>query len=294
LRLASALWRFWYTHGYLSEGRAWLDEMLARPAGDEASADERDARVRAQALYGAATLASTQDNAARAMALWEESLALFRALGYRAGTASVLCALGIAALQDGDVARAAALCGESLEVSRAEGDPYAVARALLSLGQIAANQGDYARAQALFEECLALNQQAGDKSHSAIALLNLGHVAREQGEFARARQLYREGLALSQALDEKLRIGRELVAVATVEAAQGKPERAARLMGAAAALRDALGAGLYPIDRPATERTTELARVALGEEAFAAAYAAGRALSLEEAIAEALEETARQ
>jgi hypothetical protein len=74
-----------------------------------------------------------------------------------------------------------------------------------------------------------------------------------------------------------------------VAGARGAPERAARLLGAVQALRDAIGAPVPPEYRAAYERTAAAARAALGEEAFTAAWAAGRTLSWEQAVAYALE-----
>ena len=76
--------------------------------------------------------------------------------------------------------------------------------------------------------------------------------------------------------------------VAGVAAARGQAERAARLHGAAAALREQLGATVVPWEHPAHERDLAAVRAALEPEAFAAAWAAGAALPLEAAVAEAL------
>ena len=75
---------------------------------------------------------------------------------------------------------------------------------------------------------------------------------------------------------------------AELTGAQGCPERALRLAGAAAALREVIGAPAPPVWRDRRERTLELAHRALGERAAAAAWAAGRGLSPEAAVAEAL------
>lgn len=283
LHLASAIWRFWYTHGHLSEGRWWLDALLAQPGSRESHP-----AAAAKALYGAATLASTQADTARAIALWQESLALFRAQGDHAGTASALNALGLMALQQGDVDRAAALCAESLAVSREMADPYAIARGLLSLGQTAYVRGDYQRAREFFEECLALNQDAGDKSHSAVALLNLGHVAREQGDLAQADARYRESLLLSQELGDKLRIARSLEGIVMVATARDRLDWAARLLGAAFSLRAELGAAVHPVDRPGLVRAEATLRAGMGEQPFDEAWTAGKEWPLDHAIAEAL------
>jgi predicted ATPase/class 3 adenylate cyclase len=287
LRLAGALWRFWYTRGYLSEGRSWLEGMLA--LSDSAGSDVARP-LRTKVLYGAATLASTQDNFDRAIDLWEASLALSREVGDNKVAASALNALGLTALQQGDVEGAATRFEESLALSRELGDPWAIARALNSLGQTAYVQADYDQAEALFEECLALMRQAGSVSHSAVTLLYLGHVARERGEPARALALSQEGLALSQGLGDKLRMVRGLEGLATAAAALGQAERAVRLLGAAASVRDVLGSARHPMDRSAVERAEGALRAALGDAAYAAAWNAGRALSLEEAVYEALGE----
>jgi predicted ATPase/class 3 adenylate cyclase len=288
LRLAGALWRFWYTRGYLSEGRGWLEDMLTL---SERTDDPAIGSMRTKALYGAATLASTQNDFNRALVLWEASLALSREVGDKAVAASALNALGLTALQRGDMERAATLFAESLTLAREVGEPWGIARTLLSLGQTAYVQGDYARARALFEECLLLMRRAGSMSHSAVALLYLGHVAREQGQPARAVALYREGLALSQGLGDRLRLVRELEGLATALAAESHFERGARLLGAAEAEREVLGSAQHPMDRPAVERTVARLRAALGDTGFTGAWAGGRALALDDAIVEALGDT---
>ena len=75
-------------------------------------------------------------------------------------------------------------------------------------------------------------------------------------------------------------------------AGQRQPERAARLFGAAEGLREVMGAPLPPADRAGRDRSVAAVRSALGEEAFAAAWAEGRAMSLEAAVAFALAEEA--
>jgi non-specific serine/threonine protein kinase len=290
--MAAALWRFWYTRGDLTQGRAWLQEMLAPPLLD-ATSDEMRA-LRARALYGAATLASTQNDLDQAIALGEESLAISRELGDRALSANALNTLGLIALHRGNVHRAAALCGEGLLICRELGDPWMIGRALTSLGQTAYVRGDFARAAILFEECLATTNDLGDVSYGAVALLYLGHVAREQGDPATARDRFRESLRRSNALGDRLRVTRALDGLATALAVgdlASQPQDAAlaaRLLGAAAALREVQGAALHPMDRPAVEHATSTLRATLGDSAYDAAVAAGAALPLEDAVATAL------
>jgi hypothetical protein len=71
--------------------------------------------------------------------------------------------------------------------------------------------------------------------------------------------------------------------------AQGRAERAAQLLGAAKAPLDATGSRTHHVDRAEFDRSAAAARAQLGEDAFAAAWTAGQALTLDQAITEALD-----
>jgi hypothetical protein len=86
-----------------------------------------------------------------------------------------------------------------------------------------------------------------------------------------------------------LEIAESLEGLARLAGDGGRMERAARLLGAAEAIRDALGAPLPPVRRAEYEQCVAEARAALGEEALAAAWAQGKALSVDQAIADALD-----
>jgi len=366
LRLAAALWRFWYVRGRQSEGRRWLENLLAVNGGGDSAHAITIARARA--LYGASVLAAEQGDYQRAAALslesvtlferfddtlgraralnlratvtryqgdqtgatalYEESVALFRALGHGQATAVALNNLGAMAVDQGDYARAATLNEESLAIKRALGDTRGIARSLLNLGEVARYQGDHDRAGTLFEESLARSREledgpgialalnnmgdvaraqgddaratalytesvqlfrdAGDQHFIALTLSNLGHVAHDQGDEDQAGALYRESLTLYRGVGEKLGVASCLEGVALVDRTHERFEHAALLYGAATSLRTAIGAPLPSVDRTAHDHTVTALREALGEDAFAAAWAAGQALSLEQAIAAAL------
>jgi hypothetical protein len=143
------------------------------------------------------------------------------------------------------------------------------------------------RAASLGEESLALFRQIQEAKGIAVALTNLGRVAHERGDDARAEKLYRESLALYQEMGTTDGVAPCLEALAEAVHARGQPWRAARLLGAAAALRVALGAPLPSSARPAHDRCVAATRATLGEAAFAAAWAAGQTLSVEQVIAAA-------
>lgn len=215
LRLAAALWRFWFVRGHLSEGRLWLDRALAAASGGEASA------AWAKALQGAGNLAWSQGDYGGARALHEECLALFRQLGDQKGIASALGNLGLVASHQGDFAWAQTLHEECLALSRQSGEQQSIASALGNLGWVAQCQSDFAAARALYEECLTLFRHQGDQKGIANVLGNLGLVALYQGDHAGASALYEESLTLSRQLRDQKGIANALCNLGSMALYQG-------------------------------------------------------------------------
>jgi hypothetical protein len=122
--------------------------------------------------------------------------------------------------------------------------------------------------------------------------MSLALIAQEQGDVRCAEALYAEGLALvSSPGGEVADMALGLEGLAEVAAALGYAERAARLCGAVEALRATHGIARRPANQARYDRAVATARTALGEEVFAAAWAAGQALSVDDAVAEALAST---
>jgi tetratricopeptide (TPR) repeat protein len=290
LRLAGALARFWETRGYLREGRQHLADALALP-GAHAPTEER-----ASALAAAGILASDQGSHEEAQALYEQSLMIRRARGDRRGIANTLNNLGLLAWNQGDYGTARALCEESLVIWREIGDKRGTAGCLNNLANAAAMQGDRAPARLYYEEALRLNRELGNKTWEAHILNNLGDMAFDENDVATAKSLYRESLALLRdigdrhALDSLLE---SLGVLASAGANKNDPSaavRTVRLLAAAQALRDAVGTALPSSDRAAFEQHVSDARNLLGAERFAAAWAEGQRMKLEQAVAYALED----
>jgi hypothetical protein len=155
-------------------------------------------------------------------------------------------------------------------------------------------QGEPGVAHSHAREAHAMFQECGDKSAIAWSLSDLGRAVGDQGDLAAARQLLEESLAIFRTQGKKGGIGRVLERLAAVAVAQAEPERAARLFGSAEGLREAMGAPLPPAERAEHERSVAAVRTSLGEETFATAWAAGRAMPMEEAVSYALEKEAPQ
>jgi hypothetical protein len=119
-------------------------------------------------------------------------------------------------------------------------------------------------------------------------LIDLGRVAAFSGDLMMARHSYEESLALMRELDFQEHMPVCLEGVAAVEAAQKAPVWAARLWGTAEVLREAMGTPRHPVYCADYEQAVAAARRELGAEVFAAAWAEGRATSLEQVIDEVL------
>jgi DNA-binding CsgD family transcriptional regulator len=176
---------------------------------------------------------------------------------------------------------------EGLALARDGGDERTTARTLLFLGDLRLRQAAHRQAATLLEESLALYQRMGDGWSTAWALSALGEVARLQGDYERAVAHLQLSLSLYQGLDGKSEIPYPLEAMALVAVDQGHARQAAYLWGAASAVRDAVHALLPPSYQADHAPYLAKLRTALGEEAFAAAWAEGRALTLEQALVEA-------
>src|SRR5262249_3009401 len=152
---------------------------------------------------------------------------------------------------------------------------------------------DLERARACCEESLAFAQRVGAEHPEGSALACLANVARQWGNVAGAEALGREELLIWRRLGTRRHIAVGLAGLVRTAATAGegaRAERAARLLGAAAALRERVDVSPSPRDRVNMERAAVEARLTLGETRWAAAFGSGRALAVEEAIAEALGE----
>ena len=295
LRLGVALGNFWAERGHLSEGRAWLADALLQSETGVAGRPPTKAHLelRAKALSRLGLLALWQIDLAAAQAAVEASLALLQELEDRAGIAQELGHLGMVFLNYGDHQRASALLEEGLALSRDLGDARLVAWSLFYLGLLAYTQGHSWQAGKLWEESFTHFRAEEEVWGSATTLTYLSMVALDQGDGDRAGADLVESLTLLRELHDRWMTALTLEVFAGLVAAQGRGPtdafRAARIFGAAEALRTSIAAPLPPVNRPAYECAVATARGQLDAGTWAAAWAEGRAMTLEEAIAYALD-----
>ncbi len=322
LRIASALWRFWWTHGYWREGRQWLEQGLA---GTESIPDA----LRAKALTRMAWMSHKLGDNPHAIASLQAALTLWRLIDDQAGIALALSNLGGLVLTQGDYAGATAMLEEALQLRRALGDHRRTCATLNNLGTVAYGLGDNGRAIELYGEALALARAAEDENSMGISLGNLASALTEQGSYAQAEAYLNEAQSIHAKLgdragDADVNRGRGRIALKRGDYAQAFdrlaeatavwnelgdkaltimgvedvafvlkelecPARAVRLLGASTALRDAIGAQRTLSHQAACDAVLAYVRSQLDEAEFAKAWAEGNAMALQQAVNDALQ-----
>ena len=279
LRIGGALWRFWAYRGHLSEGRAVLDRLLPHP-------DAIAPAILAKAFDAASGLAWTQGDLLAAQRHAQESLARYRCLGDKLGIANALQGLGVS-YGDANDAGAVTAFEEELMLRRELGDQRGAGVALSNLGELARDAGDPVGARAYYSEALAALHSAGDRGGFAWVLAELGLLELQAGDITGGTQIA-EALQVFNDLRNQWGVAMAIDRLALLAEKTGQSCLAARLFGAADGLRDAIGAARQTTDRSWYEQTVLAVRMALGDEAFDAAWNAGRCLTQEDVIAEAI------
>jgi predicted ATPase/DNA-binding CsgD family transcriptional regulator len=270
---------------------AWTkgDMAAARTLTEEALAISRqvdDMERIASSLFILGLISSSQGEYARARALFEESIASNRALGNKRGIAHSLSQLAqVLFVSQASQARISPLLEECLALSQEVGYKEGIAAYYCVSGQLALSQRDLVTARSLAEKSVALYREIGHRHGTVNSLSLLGGVFATEGDYAAAQTLFEQSLAISCESSEKWVAAINLVVLGEVVAAQRQLAWAAQLWGASETLRDAFGVPIPLAMRADYERSVSTARVHLGERAFAAAWAQGRAMTPEQAVA---------
>jgi tetratricopeptide (TPR) repeat protein len=284
-------------YALLSRGllaQAQSDYSTARSSQEEGRALYRELGDRwgtAWSQFLAGWTAWSQRDYATARRHLEASLALQQEVGDRECTAWTLHHLGSVAFEQGEWEAAQSLWLECRVAFQEMGKGPGLAYTLIDLGELAWLNGETTTARAHFEQGLAVARDVGDKRPTAMALHGLGLLAHQRGEAGEARLLLEESLIMLQEVGDRWLIARSLSGLAVVAEAEQQPERAARLAGAAEAQRQVLGAQRSPVERVHFDGGVATGRSAIDKAVVATAWAEGRVLSMEQAIAYALTET---
>jgi tetratricopeptide (TPR) repeat protein len=321
LRLANGLGKFWQARSYYTEGQKWFMEVLRLPQA-------KASLHRVEALSKASVLAWLHYDYRQQEAFAQEAIGIARELGGPRYLCPALAEVVRAQITRGDFEAAQAAGQECLDLAHASDDARLEADALVTLGQMSRNQGAFAAAIGYSEQALALAakgndplfealmhgdlgqanwflgqydravhhfdratqlyDEAGNKRNIGVMQWGLGCVALDQGHLATATGHFRRSLSAFRESDYRVGICGFLLGMAGIATTRGQAVAAVRLSGAADALRTALGHRLEGHIPQRYERQLARARAQLDEDTFAAAWAAGQALTPEQAILEAL------
>jgi tetratricopeptide (TPR) repeat protein len=288
-------------------GHAWNSSaMLAYSQGDndrgiglarravELARSSGDQHLLAEALtfLGASTLFLGRFD--EALPIVEQALEAARASGIKALGGMPTSMLGqIMAMQEPDSQTAQDLMAEGAKLMAESGDRWISAMAQLGMAMSARVRGDHADARRRFASMGPLFQELGDRHRLNMIRSELAHIDRYEGRLDKAEAAYRETILQWKRLGHRAAVAHQLESFAILAQAREDGLRAARLYGAAEALRERIGISMTPIEK--SEYDVHVARLNEGMDAkdFAEAWADGRAMTLEQAVAFALENQAK-
>jgi predicted ATPase/class 3 adenylate cyclase/Flp pilus assembly protein TadD len=281
-RAAAALWRFWHQRGHLAEGRRKLEHLLEIPGGERSKA-------RFDALIGAGGLAYWQNDYPATERFYAEALEIANELGDRRAIAEGMFNLSFVDRIRGDVDEGMAKLRKVLQVARSIGDQQLIADSLFLLGNQELREGRAQDALPMVDEALAIFRKLDNRFALADSLSGLGSVYRLLGNTEAAGEAHRQALEIFVEVGNPTGIAMVLEEIAMLETIDGRHERALRLAGAASALKDATGGGA-PQELMRTAESFEQSRRSLDPQTAERAWADGREMSADKAVAYALEE----
>lgn len=323
LRLAADLQRYCLLRGHRREVRDWLERLLAqegvvdqvRPARQERAygvlasgtlsiflneLDHASVRIAeaeavweahgdqlqiAAALNARGLIAMQRRDYPAAQQLFRRSLALRRALNHTPGIAACLVNLGSITMMQGNLAEAHSYYAEGMALTRQVGDPSALALVLVRMATLLLHEGDYLPAEQLFEESRAIAEHQGNRPGVRQALHGLGTLAREQGRYAEATARLQQSSAIALEIQYHSGLALDLLELARTAWGMADVQRTVVLLAAVAALTEGGKIALHASDVTARDAILAAGREAMSPQAFAAAWAYGQALSLEQAVA---------
>ena len=279
----------WGRSGRVEAGRDWLTQAL----NDQGAPQASEARV--DSLNVAAWMAMLQGDLAASDEFLGESLALSRQIGYASGEAMALGWLGSNRLNAGDKAAAEQHLLRGLQLAQSVGDKAAEGAVCYTSGVLFVEWGDYATAYQYFMQCQS------QLSHRPLlplfwsimrgaALAWLGFVCVRLGRLDEAERHLRDSVELRGFIRHTPGLVPGLEGFAQLAAARSQPERAVRLYAAAEHLREQMGNPQPPNECELHQPMRSLLQASLSAQAMAALQAEGRAMSLGEALAYAMEE----
>jgi predicted ATPase/DNA-binding CsgD family transcriptional regulator len=278
IRLAGALWQFWWWRSHVTEGRQRLETVLAMPSAVSMGP------AWARALTGCGSLAETLGDYPAAERYHEQAAKSWQELNDPRGLAISLLFRWLVALNADDQDRMTALSSESLRLFREIGDPWGVAMALMQHGVLAMQTHEHATALSALDNAIEIFEQIGDAWGIAISRGVLGNVHTDRGDYMTAAKTLNESLISLLLLNDLWGVATVMPAVARMATEQGALEQAVRISGAIQRMSEIVNAPLKVPFRERYRRNLELAKSSLGDKKFELTFQEGRALTPAEAV----------
>lgn len=362
LRLGSAIWRFCLRYGYTNELVEKLDQLVKAPQGIMrtlvraktlralsllAGAGQGD-RIRQRAwseeslaiykeagnqygeaagLYALGVVAHFSSNPKAALALYLQSLALYRSINDKTDICDVLIVISQVSR---DTTQRQACLEEALALARERGDAITMAGALDNLGTLAMDLGNFPQAHARLEESLELQLPLGAPGYMSTlrylgelamyegnltaarayydevcamsrkagmmktwqylwSLAKLGYIALREGDIVQAKEMFSQSIQQFQKANNLIGVVYELEGLASLYVNQNQPERASRLFAWADAMRNKSGDHRPLVEQASVEKDLAVIHSKIDDTEFAKLSAESRAMTMEQVIALALE-----
>lgn len=279
LRIVGIIYRFWLRRGYTTEGRRWLETAL------KAAGSESDATLRSKAARGGGLMSLQQGDLEAANRLIEQSLSLSREIGDRSLICYALTSLGAIRVGEGDLVAAHELTQECLEIAREIDDRFQIAVSLNRLGDIARQNEDHRAAWKYTEEACTIARQDQISAALPIFTHNMASIACLLNDLPSAYQYNLESLKYGEELGHKTSMGGALSVFGALAVQDGMAKRAAKLFGAVQDIFETNAYNQENADKKFHEYYVLKTKAALGDDAFDAAFAEGRLLSISDAVA---------
>jgi predicted ATPase/class 3 adenylate cyclase len=277
LRIGIALWLYWNYAGRTREGLGWMKQGFA-------SEKDTPPKRKADALRASANLASSQEDNALSAAFLEQALRLYREIHDTKGIAACLNNLGNYQMSLNAYEAAQAVYEESVALYRQLNDELAMATPLMNLGVLALLMNNPQQAQAILNEVLALARRLNSMERVGVGLAYAGLVAYHSQRYADAASNWLESLRIAYHVRAIVPIITLTCELSWLAAVQQNYDVTVKLL----AFSETLNAEVREkFDYPQlndTEQRRQMARAALGTEAFEAAWAAGTRLTLDEGV----------
>ncbi|MBE2271215.1 MAG: tetratricopeptide repeat protein [Anaerolinea sp.] len=219
LQLGASVWEFWLMRGHITEGRQWLDLLLAATAGTISSA-------RGSATQGAGYLAWIQGDSDRAEILHLEGVSIRREIGDKAGMGGSLSNLGIVAWSRGDFETARDYYEQALAVRREAKYPLGIASVLTNLALLMQDQARYKEAIGYAEQAWVIFKDLDDLQGMVHVLYNIGAMHYDRGDHEQALTIFDRALGLARELKDQRVIGGLLLNLGVVIIGQGDAQQA--------------------------------------------------------------------